>query len=72
MKLTDALISSPVMRAPGSKRPFELHTDLAKTGLGAVLSQRDDEKNEDIIDSKVEELAKGVGISQFWTCANAT
>ena len=33
----------PVLKAPDFKRPFELHTDWAKIGLGAVLSQRDDD-----------------------------
>ena len=31
------------------KRPFELHTDWAKTSPGAVLTQRDDDKNEYVI-----------------------
>ena len=47
--LKSALVSSRVLRAPDFKRPFELHTDWAKTGLGAVLSQRDDDRNEYVI-----------------------
>ena len=48
-KLNTPLTGNPVLRSPDSKRPFELHTDTAKTGLGAVLSQRDDDKNECVI-----------------------
>ena len=48
-ELKDALIISLVLRAPRFKRPFELHTDLAKTSLGAVLSQRDNDLNEHVI-----------------------
>ena len=45
----NALISSPVLRAPDIKRSSERHTDCAKTCLGAALTQRDDDRNEYII-----------------------
>ena len=48
-ELKNALVSSPVRRAPEFRRPFELHTDWAKIGLGGMLSQRDDERNEYVI-----------------------
>ena len=37
-ELKDALTSSLELRSSDFKRPFELHTGWAKTGLGAVLS----------------------------------
>ena len=48
-ELKGALVSLPVVRAPDFNRPFELHTDWAKTGLGVVLPQRDDDKIEYVI-----------------------
>ena len=45
----DALTQSPILRAPDFSRPFELHTDSAKTGLVAVLNQRDNEGNEFVV-----------------------
>ena len=42
-------MSSLVLRALNFERPFEVHTDWAKTSLGAVLSQGDDDKNEYVI-----------------------
>ena len=47
--MKNGLISLRVLRAPDSKRPFELHTDWAKTDLGTVLSQRDNDRNEYVI-----------------------
>ena len=44
-KLTEA----PILRRPDHKRPFELHTDWSKEGLGAVLAQRDAEGNEYVV-----------------------
>ena len=37
------------MRSPDFGRPFELHIDWAKTGLGAVLSQKDSEDREYVV-----------------------
>ena len=36
--LKTVLTGNPVLRSPDFKRSFELHTDWAKTGLGAVRS----------------------------------
>ena len=36
-ELIYALMSSPVLKAPDFKRPFEPHTDSSKTCLGEVL-----------------------------------
>ena len=36
--LTDALTQSPILHAPDFRRPFELHTDWAKTRLGVELN----------------------------------
>ena len=48
-ELKGALTSSPVLRSPDFQRPFDLHTDRAKTGLGAVLSQCGDDKHEYVV-----------------------
>ena len=48
-ELKDALTSSPVLRSADFTRPFQLHTDWAKTGLGVVLSQRDDGKHKYVV-----------------------
>ena len=37
------------MGATDFKRPFELHTDWAKTSLGSLLSHRDDGMNEYVV-----------------------
>ena len=47
--LKSALTGSPIPRAPDFVRPFELHTDEAKTGLGEVLGHRDDDKHEYVV-----------------------
>ena len=44
-----ALTRCPVLGFWDFKRMFELHTDSAKTRLGAVLSQRDNNKNKYVI-----------------------
>ena len=37
------------MRVPVFSRPFELHKDSAKTGLGAVLNERNDKGSEYVV-----------------------
>ena len=41
--LKNALCSSPVLRSPDFQRNFILQTDASDRGVGAVLSQRDDD-----------------------------
>ena len=41
-KIKSLLTSSPVLRNPDWTKPFTLHTDWSKAGVGAVLSQTDD------------------------------
>ena len=48
-KLKTVLTSSPVLMSPDFSQPFVLHSDRAKTGLGAVLSQRDDQRQEYVV-----------------------
>lgn len=43
------LISAPILRYPDFDRTFYLHTDASGTGLGAILSQIDDKKNEYVV-----------------------
>ena len=42
-KLRDALCKEPVLRGPDFNRQFVLQTDASNRGVGAVLSQRDDD-----------------------------
>ena len=44
--LKAALTSHPVLRCPDSKLPFVLQTDASAQGIGAVLSQRDNQGEE--------------------------
>ena len=44
--LKKALCSTAVLQSPDFNRPFILQTDASNRGVGAVLSQRDDDGNE--------------------------
>ena len=44
-KLKDALTSAPVLAYPDYSKPFILEMDASLKGLGAVLTQKDDEGN---------------------------
>ena len=47
--LKQCLMKAPILQYPDFKRPFVLYTDTSGTGLGAVLSQKDDENRERVI-----------------------
>ena len=48
-RLKDALISSPILAYPNYNKPFMLETDASLKGLGAVLTQEDDDGNFHVI-----------------------
>ena len=45
-KLKDLLCSSPILQSPDFTRPFVLQTDASDRGVGAVLTQKDDDGQE--------------------------
>jgi TolA-binding protein len=47
--LKDCLVKAPILQYPNFEKPFVLYTDASGTGLGAVLSQKDDENRERVI-----------------------
>src|SRR5581483_1613593 len=42
--LKDKLTRAPIVRYPDFEKPFFLYTDASKSGLGAVLAQKDDKE----------------------------
>ena len=48
-ELRRRLVSTPILAHPDFSRPFILDTDASDTGLGAVLSQLDDQGREHVI-----------------------
>ena len=48
-KLRESLTSSPILAYPDYSRPFLLDTDASNTGIGGVLSQRDDTGEERVV-----------------------
>ena len=48
-RLKDALTSSPILAYPNYDKPFILETDASLKGLGAVLTQEDDDGNYRVI-----------------------
>ena len=46
LKLKSLLCSSPILASPNFQRPFVLQTDASDRGIGAVLSQEDEDSVE--------------------------
>ncbi len=49
MEFKAKLVVAPILRKPIRRRPFQLHTDWSMLGLGAVLTQCDDEGKEFVV-----------------------
>ena len=48
-ELRSKLTATPILAHPNWSRPFEVHTDACKDGLGAVLVQRDENGKERVV-----------------------
>jgi hypothetical protein len=48
-QLKDRLASTPILRRPIAGRTYQLHTDWSTLGIGAVLTQMDDDGKEFVI-----------------------
>jgi hypothetical protein len=49
VELKAKLVATPILRKPVRGRPFQLHTNWSMLGLGAVLTQCDDERKEFVV-----------------------
>ena len=49
LELKSRLASAPILRRPIPGRPYQLHTDWSTLGIGAVLTQMDDEGQEFVV-----------------------
>jgi hypothetical protein len=49
VELKSRLVVAPILRRPIKGRPFQLHTDWSMLGLGAMLTQCDDEGKEFVV-----------------------
>jgi hypothetical protein len=49
VELKAKLVAAPILRRPIRGHPFQLHTDWNMLGLGAVLTQCDDEGKEFVV-----------------------
>ena len=48
-QLKKRLITAPILQYPDFNKPFIVYTDASGTGLGAVLSQKNEENKEVVI-----------------------
>jgi hypothetical protein len=48
-QLKERLASAPILRRPIARRTYQLHTDWSALGIGAVLTQIDDDGKEFVI-----------------------